>query len=615
MKPLPFFAIVMFAATSLALGARAELPAKNLDFETWSANGEPKGWGIGSSPAHTISADCESAREGKCALKIEGRPQATPGFLPLGQQMPPGDAGGHRLKLSGFIRTLDVKDGWAGLWIRVDASTQTSLSLENMAKDGPRGTTDWQRFEINAPVPPNASNVAFGVLLSGSGTAWFDDLKLTIDDSVKVPKADLPEIVLPPRPQPSKGLADDSSLELAAAGAAKVRDDWRTDVRQRAHPIRSLFSDRFDDLQFLKPLLKGKRVVQLGESGHGVAEFSWLKVRLIKFLHQEMDFDVVAFESSMSGCDFADARIGRAPPMDVMRDCTFAVWHSSETLGLFEYMDSARKEGKRISLAGFDVQNSGLARAAVASRLERYAALVDASLAEKVANSERKLAAAYGKGGIPGEDAAAMMEIYRSMAKLLAAQREKLLDAGSTPPNELDMVIQEARSRVRFVEQRSKAAGVEGTRIRDLGMADNLDFLLDTVFPRRKVIVWAHNFHIAKQQDGILEPSAMGAWVAQRRASEVYTIGLYMGRGVATMNDRSRYEIKPPPDNSMEAILASAGWKMSFVDFSQTGQEPDSWMREPMTAREWGTTPIRIVPARTYDAVIYIDTVTPPEYR
>jgi len=605
MKPLPFLAIILFAATLFAIEVRAEIPARNLDFETWSADGKPKGWGIGSSPAHTMSADCESAREGKCSLKIEGRPQTPPGFLPLGQQMPPGDAAGHRLKLSGFIRTLDVKDGWAGLWIRVDASAGTSLALENMAKDGPRGTTDWQRFEISALVPPNASNVAFGVLLSGSGTAWFDDLKLAVDDSVTVP----------PRPQPSLGLTDDSSLELAPADARKVRDDWRADVRERAHPIRSLFSDRFDDLQFLKPLLKDKRVVQLGESGHGVAEFNWMKVRLVKFLHQEMGFDVVAFESSMSGCDVADSRIGKAPPMEVMRDCIFRVWHSSETLGLFEYMDSARKEGKRISLAGFDVQNSGLARAAVASRLEKYAALVDAGLAEKVASSEKKLAAGYGKGGIPGDDAAAMMDVYRSMAKRLAAGREKLLEIPATPPDELDMVTQEARSRVRFVEELSKPGAVEGLRARDLGMADNLDFLLDTVFPRRKVIVWAHNFHIAKQQDGAAEPRTMGAWVAQRRAAEVYTIGLYMGRGVATTNDRARYEIKPPPDNSMEAILASAGWKMSFVELSGARTDSNSWMYEPITAREWGTTAARIVPARTYDAVIYIDTVTPPDYR
>lgn len=36
----------------------------------------------------------------------------------------------------------------------------------------------------------------------------------------------------------------------------------------------------------------------LGEASHGVAESNWAKVRLIKFLHQQLGFDVVAFESS-----------------------------------------------------------------------------------------------------------------------------------------------------------------------------------------------------------------------------------------------------------------------------------------------------------------------------
>jgi erythromycin esterase len=111
-------------------------------------------------------------------------------------------------------------------------------------------------------------------------------------------------------------------------------------------------------------------------------------------------------------------------------------------------------------------------------------------------------------------------------------------------------------------------------------MADNLDFLLDRAFPGRKVIVWAHNFHIEKRR-AESAPQAMGAWVAERRGHEVYTLGLFMGRGVATWNNRARYEIVNPPPDSLEAVLASAGWKMSFVDFSRAPVTEGSWMRTP----------------------------------
>ena len=61
---------------------------------------------------------------------------------------------------------------------------------------------------------------------------------------------------------------------------------------------------------------------------------------------------MVAFESSLSGCAVADERIGAATPRDVMRDCIFQVWHSSETLGLFEYLDTVRKAKGSIKDAG-----------------------------------------------------------------------------------------------------------------------------------------------------------------------------------------------------------------------------------------------------------------------
>ena len=69
----------------------------------------------------------------------------------------------------------------------------------------------------------------------------------------------------------------------------------------------------------------------------------------------------------------------------------------------------------------------------------------------------------------------------------------------------------------------------------------------------------------------------------------------------------------PAGPGTMEAVLANGGVKYAFVDFS--GAKPGAgtdWIFKPVTAREWGTKAARITPANSYDAVIYIDTVTPP---
>src|SRR5262249_61516056 len=52
--------------------------------------------------------------------------------------------------------------------------------------------------------------------------------------------------------------------------------------------------DDFADLQFLKDVVGDRRLVQLGESGHGVAEFDLAKVRLARFFHEQMGCAVLA---------------------------------------------------------------------------------------------------------------------------------------------------------------------------------------------------------------------------------------------------------------------------------------------------------------------------------
>ena len=80
--------------------------------------------------------------------------------------------------------------------------------------------------------------------------------------------------------------------------------NWLSDKNNRID-IRSLTSENFEDIKCLKQYLTGKNLVQLGESSHSTKEYNLIKVRLIKFLHEEMGFDVIAFESGFFECFFS----------------------------------------------------------------------------------------------------------------------------------------------------------------------------------------------------------------------------------------------------------------------------------------------------------------------
>ncbi|MEU2027467.1 hypothetical protein ABZ787_00500, partial [Micrococcus luteus] len=62
----------------------------------------------------------------------------------------PANYEGKSIRLSGFIKTENVTEGYAGLWLRIDPQ----IAFDNMSNRGVTGTTDWAPFEINLPLNP-----------------------------------------------------------------------------------------------------------------------------------------------------------------------------------------------------------------------------------------------------------------------------------------------------------------------------------------------------------------------------------------------------------------------------------------------------------------------------
>jgi erythromycin esterase-like protein len=107
----------------------------------------------------------------------------------------------------------------------------------------------------------------------------------------------------------------------------------------------------------------------------------------------------------------------------------------------------------------------------------------------------------------------------------------------------------------------------------------------------------------------------MGEWLARSRRSEMYSIGLFMGQGVVAANSGTLRRISISERDQLSAILANAGRKMSFVDFSGAKQLPGSdWIFKPIVDRTWLLEELPTVPIKMFDAAVYIHHVTPQEY-
>jgi erythromycin esterase len=423
-------------------------------------------------------------------------------------------------------------------------------------------------------------------------------------------------------------------LALAVSALAVQAQDsrWIAWIRDHHHSLRppppEPREDDFADLQFLKDVIGERRIVQLGESHHSVAEYGAVKTRLIKFLHQEMGFDVLAFESSIYECFAADLR--QLSPSEALFSSIFSVWAFEEVLPLFEYLKQSHNTARPLAFAGFDPQISS--RTGVASRpafFERVIGVLNAEYAREVAQFDAQFIDRIQREGpaYARDDEDRLVAFYTRLAAFLEENREQLmtlLEGDSSPM----IAHRVAWSSVKLVQLlRSYEANPDDSSahghmaIRDNAMADNLTFLANDLYPGRKIIVWAANIHVrhANEQTTWVFPT-MGGLLSKRFRDELYTIGLYPNRGTVP-GGRSLFTIDPAEPGTMERLLSDAGSSHAFVDLlNQPATEGTRWMYEPMLSRDASISgpqamlPVLIVPREQYDGLLFIDRVSAPRF-
>jgi len=146
-----------------------------LDFEGEQTGGMPRDWA--GSPPSTIFTDNKIVHSGKWALRLERHAGAPEPFSSIGTALPI-DFSGQQVQLRGFLKSENV-DGSFGLWMRQDING-SPVEFDNLSSRRLRGTTDWTEYSITLPLHAGA-RLIFGVLLSGRGKVWADDLQLLVD--------------------------------------------------------------------------------------------------------------------------------------------------------------------------------------------------------------------------------------------------------------------------------------------------------------------------------------------------------------------------------------------------------------------------------------------------
>jgi erythromycin esterase len=370
-----------------------------------------------------------------------------------------------------------------------------------------------------------------------------------------------------------------------------------TSEERAIQPVPPDAPDRFDKIA---DALDGQRVVLLGESSHGVADFYERKAALVRYLHEEHDYDVLVFESGLADVALQYDRAERTDAKTLIREAL--LYDTERLVPLMDYIKASKTTDDPLHLAGIDLQSTGYAGA--------VGSLVNDSVDTRFLSTLR--------GRLWQCLFENRLSDYNRLSRRFTANADTLLrildrdvppDSRSYLEQALVRNVRNARTFFSFKYETDRAAGFPQMQaLRDSIMAENLFWLTNSVFPEKKVIVWAHNGHI--MNDNFEERRDLGEYVHARMPDASYALGVVAHRGTAfeQHQDRDTIQFRHAGPDAMEARLAEPGFSEAFVDFT-TSPRP-SWADDSLTVAHNTTHSKRIVPSAAFDGVYFIDRVT-----
>jgi erythromycin esterase len=394
-------------------------------------------------------------------------------------------------------------------------------------------------------------------------------------------------------------------------------------LQANAHPIRSLdVADRdFADLQPLKAAIGNSRVVLLGEQSHGDGTTFLAKARLIAFLHQEMGFDVLAWESGFWSLHQLWRHVeARDSVLPASRRGIFGIWTASqEVLPTLDYVQETVGTAHPLELAGVDNQDvSSLARDSLHLLMERFARRIGSAVPDDAEwpaamATLRHLVATGDFETRPHPDDQA--RVLRLLATLRA-------DATAKAGTDRDALFwtQALESIASFAQLQWNPQSVgQDNSVRDAQMGRNLVWLANVFYPNRKIIVWAASSHIGRDMVQLQTLAGvnlyafwdvhMGGEAYRTLGSQMYAIGFTASMGTVGRVGFPAGTLDPAPPGSLEARFQEAGLVNAFVDFRSRPAGGD-WLKN-VYARPFGYLDMTGDWTRVLDGMVYTRDMTP----
>ncbi|MEL7121101.1 MAG: erythromycin esterase family protein [Bacteroidota bacterium] len=360
----------------------------------------------------------------------------------------------------------------------------------------------------------------------------------------------------------------------------------------------------------LKKQLKGKNLVMLGEFNHGSKEIFELRNDLIQYLHHELGFTTILFESGigeLAVVDFQKEELSTGR----MTAGLLGGWRTQAFAKLMSYI-----KNNDLSLSGFDVQRTG----------NNFSAFLEKSIKDLNLDQDRfiEIEKRFGTQKSKLTNRKVVYDSVKVATEQLINDYQLLINQLDNKQNGKDKptllfirrtLINRIAYLTYFLDFAKDKDWNQRWTTRDSIMASNVDWLINKIYPEEKVIIIAHNFHIAKYNE---KQEVMGEFLKEKYSKEMYSLGVFAGKGSYADNFGREKQLSPISTEKLDLkrVIQSLNHSVNFIPIPDKQNQKNSWLFNPIIVNDtfidlYNSNEMNL--AKHFDGLLLMDEVSPPD--
>ncbi|MBM1107681.1 erythromycin esterase family protein [Aurantibacter crassamenti] len=448
---------------------------------------------------------------------------------------------GDSIQLTGYIKVENVKKGNAGLLMRIDGyGKHEMLAFANMSKQNVNGTADWKKYSIKLPFSNRARTIFIGGILSGKGTAWFDDFVVTIDGK--------------------------NIQNLEEVQKSILNENNKNEVKESIEKNYSALDITNDETldESLNSLIKSigtKKIISVGEDTHGTSEFYKLREAITKKLILEQGFNTIVLESPYDDIEVLNQNLQTVGLDTLMQKHLFSIYQTQEMKHFLEWYKTSGVSNK-VKFKGCDDsywEMSNLLNDDLKENASESIRILLDDFNEKSSLTYKEYSKKHKRENTKPKNE---NELRKMAYESILAIEKQLGTENMLSDKRKEYLFNAKNSYINYVNVVQEKA----LQSRDEIMSDRISYLAND--PQAKIIVWAHNAHISNTVIIDNEIGIMGHDLKQEFGDKYHAIGLSSLNGSYSymenkfINDDHDYSdrllnttLKHQPKNSWESIF------------------------------------------------------------